>query len=235
MKNLDNETKLNLEFTPAQLEKIRLTRAEMDKVKTGYNRYNDFERPDLELTDEQVGQIYALCKFALSKFKFIGEDEMQEVVTKITTRSLYSYDPQYKASTFIVTCAKNEALHIYQTKNRKKNSMVFESLDKQIVATDNKDTKLSMIKDKSYKTHEKQEYINFLSENVKSFPILNSKFNQKMSLKQIGENAKSILKRDTNLSLERVRQLETKELNELRKLCLKQGYNHDMLNNDLTK
>ena len=42
MKNLDNETKLNLEFTPAQLEKIRLTRAEMDKVKTGYNKYNDF-------------------------------------------------------------------------------------------------------------------------------------------------------------------------------------------------
>lgn len=232
--NLEKPGKLV--FTEKQLEAMRKTREEMDKAKIGYNKFKKYKKYDLELTDEQVEQIYKICNFTFNKYglNFVDEDILQDIAVEITTKSLYSYKPEFQPSTFISKCAFLSALKLKKSSNYKDVMVQTLSLDDQTENEDLDQTYVSLIKDKSYLTQEKKEFIRFIHKNIDKYPVLKCHYIENMPLVKIGDNAKELLGKENNVSKQRIENIKRREIKKFKKLCIKQGFNYDILNNDQT-
>lgn len=175
-----------MELTQKQLELIRHTREEIIKNKVYSNQRPIVNYPDLNLTNEQVQEIYNLSHKALRSFKFFDDDILQDVVTYVCTKSIYMFNPETSSiSNFVCKCTKNRALQIFEKKRR---SITCESLD--IEQCENQ-TLLDIVEDENYASKEKNEYLNFLYKSLKKYPTLKEFYINERKSKDLAVEQKS--------------------------------------------
>lgn len=209
-----------MELTQKQIELINKTRQEIEsKRKFKNKRPTDIHYPDLELTDEQVQEIYSLTHSKIKTFKNFSEDLLQDVVTRIVQHSLYLFNPELKISltTFICKCAVMFACKHYENYI---NEITPISLDTTLSHFDNEISLLDSV-EQSQLTSNQKDYIELINSNIENYPILYKCYFENKNFADIG--------RELGLSRERIRQRHNDEIKALKVQVKKAGYNKNPL------
>ena len=199
---------------------MELTQKQLEIIKSN-------SKQPLDFSDEQILEIRKMITYTIQNYPTLkfDEDMLQEISTKIACYSIYKYNPEKsKLSTFLIFCIDNFVkMELRKNKTKLRTKKYTLSLDSP-ACSDNKDLDFSeLIPDnQSANKLEETEFIEFLNKKIAKYKVLRLYYFESLTQVEIAKVLKT--------SQPHVARLLKRELGQLKIECIKNGFDHNILN-----